>query len=247
MLSHATPQEIEVWFLSAPSTTQFEREAFAIPASKERWVQSCEPIGDYCFDPVIGLYSKTGKVEDREEKFAIDEGLPQLPTATSVDRKMVNCDAKYAFDLFCGKASPEKREVSASDLEIWIDTSSSLRAIDPVSKDGRCQRLEFVEKLQTNCAKKTPLIKVYDTQLRSLGDLQGLCNSQGMNNTKKLIDWLEASVAKKVVVITDVYEYQTEFAQYLESKKAMLRGDRGIYPATELVKKVDALAKACQD
>ncbi len=68
-----------------------------------------------------------------------------------------------------------------------------------------------------------------------------------MNNTKKLIDWLEASAAKKVVLITDVYEYQTEFAQYLESKKAMLRGDRGIYPASELVKQVDALAKVCQD
>ncbi|MBY0516549.1 MAG: hypothetical protein K2P81_06565 [Bacteriovoracaceae bacterium] len=243
-LTHASPGEIEVWFLTPPASSFLNH--FSRPALEGvKLAAACEQIGDFCFDPEVGLYEKNVPKKREEEVFKIDSGLPQLPTSTSVDRSLVNCDAKYAFDIFCGKAQVNKQSSNGSDFEIWIDTSSSLRAIDPALGSALCQRGEMVKKLLSLCEKNPPLIKGFNTQLRGINSPQEACVNQGLNDEKKMVEWMEESTAKKIVIITDVYEYQAELAKYFESKHAKIRGDRGTFPATQMLDLTPELAKAC--
>ena len=240
--SWAAPDVLEVWFLSPPSTGQWEHLLQPRLTHKHWLAQACEPVGDFCFDPQVGLYSRRGREPEEETtKFVVDEGLPQLPTATSVDRSVVNCDAKYAFDLFCGKAVPEPKDSAAAGLEIWVDTSSSMRGIDG---SEACQRGAFLRQLVQACGSVRPTIKGFDTSLREM-DPEGACAHQGLNNAERLAEWIEESRAKRLIVITDVYEYQSGLANFLESKKARLRGDSGTFPASKMLDLVSELAKAC--
>jgi len=244
-LALAAPQEIEVYFLTPPTSAQWER--YLAPRLEGlKLAQACEPVGDYCLDPVIGLYPRTGGApEKKDTKFEIDEGLPQLPTSTSVDRSLVSCDPKYAFDIFCGKAQPEKKDSVVSGLEVWVDTSSSMRGIDPGDGKGSCQRANFLQSLAAACGKKRPVIKGFDTGIREI-DPASSCVSQGLNDAKRMIQWMEESSAKKLVFITDVYEYQAELSAYLESKQAKIHGDRGTFPASKMLDMVVELAKGCE-
>ena len=156
-LALAAPLEIEVYFLTPPASAQWER--YVSPRLNGiKIAQACEPVGDYCLDPVIDLYPRSGREQEKKEtKFEIDEGLPQVPSASSVDRSLVNCDAKYAFDIFCGEARPEKKVTTTSGLEIWVDTSSSMRGIDPGNGKGSCQRASFLESVIAACGDKRPV------------------------------------------------------------------------------------------
>lgn len=244
-LAMAAPQEIEVFFLTPPASAQWE-QYLSPRLDGIRVAQACEPVGDYCLDPEIGLYPRTGRAEEKKDtKFEIDEGLPQLPTATSVDRSLVNCDPKYAFDIFCGKAQAEKKVAEVSGFEVWVDTSSSMRGIDPGDGKGSCQRASFLQSLVAACGKKRPTLKGFDTSIREI-DPASSCVSQGLNDAKRMIEWMEDSKAKKLIFITDVYEYQAELSAYLESKQAKIHGDRGTFPASKMQDMVVELAKACE-
>lgn len=242
----AAPKELEVWFLSPPSTSRWEHLLAPKLPMRNLLAQACEPVGDYCFDSRLGLYPKTRVPEKEFAPPPIDEGLPQLPTATSLDRKLVNCDAQYAFDIFCGRAKREGPVSDGGSFEIWIDVSSSMRAMDPESKDGGCFRSQLVTKMRSSCKAGTLTVKGFDTSLRDLGSAEGACVNQGMNNAKRLMEWVEESKAEKILLITDVYEYQAELAQFLEEKVAKIRGDRGSFPAAQMLDQVTDLAKACE-
>lgn len=237
----AAPAELEVWFLSPPATGQWSE--LLSPRLARHWVaQACEPVGDFCLDPKGGLYPKSAsQVEDRTEGYKIDEGLPQLPTATSVDRSLINCDSQYVFDIFCGQAQAEAKGRPKGGLEVWVDTSSSLRSID---SGDNCQRKKLLEQLAASCPQARPVFKGFDTSLRDIGP-EGACGTQGLNNAERLMEWIEVSSAHKLVIITDVYEYQSGLANFLESKKAQLRGDSGTFPATRMQEYVSLLAKSC--
>ena len=241
----SAPQEIEVWFVSPPATAQWSHLLSPQLQNENLIVQACEPVGDYCFDPKIGLYSRKVEIKEETKEIAIDEGLPQLPTATSINRSLVNCDAKYAFDIFCGKAQPDVKPSGKAELEVWIDVSSSMRAMDAGDGKGSCHRAKLYESLKSTC-KKSPVIKGFDTSIRDLGSAAGACVNQGMNDAKRLIHWMEESTAKKLLLITDVYEYQAELSQYLESKNAKIRGDRGTFPAAQMLDFISDLAKSCE-
>jgi len=239
----AFPLELEVWFLSPPTSAHIE-QYLAPRISRARWVQACEQVGEYCFDPQRGLYKPSViQLEEKEKNITVDEGLPQLPTSTSVDRSLVSCDAKYAFDIFCGEAKPVEKKKIDSELEVWVDTSSSMRGIDP-GEGASCQRQEMLNGLVKACGARRPIIKGFDTSIREIS-AEAACVNQGLNDAKRMMDWLEESTAKKIIFITDVYEYQAEFAQFLESKRALIRGDRGVFPARQMMDYVDGLAKAC--
>lgn len=240
----AAPKELEVWFLSPPATARWEHLLAPRIPGRHLLAQACEPVGDFCFDSRLGLYPKTRVPEKEFAPPPIDEGLPQLPTATSLDRKLVNCDAQYAFDIFCGRAQREEAPAAGGGFEIWVDVSSSMRAMDPESKDGSCFRAQLVTKMRSSC--RTVTIKGFDTSLRDLGAAEGACVNQGMNNAKRLMEWMEDSKARKILLITDVYEYQAELAQFLEAKLAKIRGDRGSFPAAQMLDHATELAKACE-
>ena len=102
----AAPTHIEIWFLSANKKAELLRsldqnQQIKYSPSLVQNELACEPFGDFCFDPQIGLYKKTetGNKFDIPEN-TMDEKLPQLPVAHSVDRSIVSCDKSNAFDIF---------------------------------------------------------------------------------------------------------------------------------------------------
>ena len=171
--------------------------------------------------------------------------MPTIPSANSVDRELINCDPKNYFDIFCGKA---RKEAQANyKLDLWIDTSSSMREMDFSDKEGGCYRKSLMKRLDESCPFNQKVnVMMYDTSIKQAGSIDSLCNNQGLNDSKRLIDWIERSDAKKLVIITDIYELNVAFADYIESKNGKIRGDKDPIVAAQLLDMVDDLARSCR-
>lgn len=243
----AAPKEIEVWILSNAKTAQVEsllnrpQYVFRAPTAELQ----CQEMGDYCFDPQYGLYKKDDAGSEIVDTAKIETDGPGIPAAKSVERELIDCDKKNYFDVFCGKAKPVVQ--AQSKLDVWIDTSSSLKEFDYPDKDGSCHRKSFMKVLDDACGfNQKVTVMNFDTSIRQTGDMNQLCNNQGLNDYKRLMDWIERSEAKKLVIITDIYELHKEFADYIESKHGKIRGDKDTLTAKQMVDLADQLAKSCK-
>lgn len=241
----AVPQDIEVWFLSNAKVSELG-ELLRRPdvrfSAKTAELQ-CEVMGDYCFDPQFGLYKKDDL--DFDARPTVEAG-PTIPTGASVDRDVINCESTNYFDVFCGKARAEAKSAKPA-LDLWVDTSSSMREFDHAAKDGSCHRKSLVRKLDVTCGFNQKVnVMMFDTSIKQAGDMSSLCTNQGLNDHKRLRDWVERSDAKKLVIITDIYEFHKEFSDYIESKHGRLRGDKKPLTASELAALADELAKSCK-
>lgn len=245
----AAPGSVEVWFLSNAKVTEVQKllDRPQYVYQKKTAALQCQEMGDYCFDPQYGLYKKddvdsdaTGGETSIETKTA-----PSIPSARSVDRELIDCDPNNYFDIFCGKAKKEGKVVTKLDL--WIDTSSSMKEFDFIDSSGGCNRKSLVKRLDESCGFNQKVnVMMFDTSIKQAGTMDSLCNNQGLNDHKKLIDWIERSDAKKLVIVTDIYEFHKEFSDYIESKHGKLRGDKDPLTASDLLKLVDELEKSCR-
>lgn len=243
----AAPLSIEVWFISAHKKAALnkminEKPYVLRPMTAEL---QCQQMGDFCFDPQFGLYKKDDMEVDVSTTKAINEVTPNIPAANSIDRDLINCDPKNYFDVFCGKA---RKEAAVNfKLDLWIDTSSSMREMDFSDKEGGCYRKSMMKRLDESCGfNKKVNVMMFDTSIKQAGSIDSLCNNQGLNDTKRMIDWIERSDAKKLVIITDINEFHKDFADYIESKNGKFLGDKDPMVASELLNMVDDLAKSCR-
>lgn len=205
----------------------------------------CEPMGDYCFDPQYGLYKKDDSWKSVDTSKVEEKAGPIIPSGKSVDRDLISCDPNNYFDIFCGKA--RKESGAKAKLELWIDTSSSMREFDFSDKDGGCYRRSLVQRLDQDCAFNGKVnVMMFDTSIKQAGSMDQLCLNQGLNDHKRLIDWIERSEAQKLIIITDIYEFNKEFADYVESKNGKFRGDKDVLTPAGLLDLVDELAKSCK-
>jgi hypothetical protein len=243
----AAPQNIEVWFLSAHKKAEVQRMINEKPFVLKSLTAElqCQEMGDFCFDPQYGLYKKDDANFEVDTSKAIKEKTPEIPAAHSIDRDLINCDPKNYFDIFCGKA---RKEAKANfKLDIWIDTSSSMREMDYSDKEGGCFRKSMMKRLDETCAfNKKVNVMMFDTSIKQAGSIDSLCTNRGLNDAKRMIDWIERSDAKKLVIITDIYEFNKDFADYIESKNGKFRGDKDPIIAAQLLDMVDDLAKSCR-
>lgn len=244
----AAPREIEVWFLSAnkkAELNQLMNQKNYVLLSKTAELQ-CQEMGDYCFDPQYGLYKKDDALGAPVETSKIETDSKSIPTAKSVDRELIDCDKTNMFDMFCGKAKKEATKSNAK-LDIWIDTSSSMREMDFVDKQGGCYRKSFISRLDSSCPFNEKMnVMMFDTSIKQAGTIDSLCTNQGLNDQKKLMDWIERSDAKKLVIITDIHEFYKDFADYIESKNGKFRGDKDVLTAAQLLDLVDELERSCR-
>lgn len=243
----AAPKEIEVWFLSNSKTAMLEnllnRSPYVYRAPTAEL--QCQEMGDFCFDPQYGLYKKNDVSGEIVETKTIETDGPSIQAAKSVERELIDCDATNKFDIFCGKA--KKQDASNARLDLWIDTSSSMREFDFQDKDGSCHRKSLVKELDSACGFNQKVnVMIFDTSIKQAGDMASLCNNQGLNDYKKLIDWIERSTAPKLVIITDIYEFHKEFSDYIESKHGKFRGDKDPLTAKQMVDLADSLVKSCK-
>lgn len=242
----ALPPVIEVWFLSQNKVSELNKLLDRSPfvyRSKTAELQ-CQDMGDYCFDPQFGLYKKADFGAVDSEKAFKDEG-PSIPSARSIDRNLISCDPNNYFDVFCGKARPEAK--TDIKLDLWIDTSMSMKEFDYMDKEGGCYRKSLVTRLDETCGFNQKVnVMMFDTSIKQAGTMDSLCTNQGLNDFKKLMDWIERSDAKKLVIITDIYEFHKDFSDYIESKNGKLRGDKDALTAKQMLDLVDDLAKLCK-
>lgn len=206
----------------------------------------CQEMGDFCFDPQYGLYKKDDITNEIVETKKVETDMPGIPSGKSIERDSIDCDSKNQFDIFCGKSKTQKR-TSDSKMDLWIDTSSSMHEFDFQAKDGSCHRKSLVKALDEKCGFNDKVnVMMFDTSIKQAGMMSDVCNNQGLNDYKRLIDWIERSEAKKLVVITDIYELHKEFSDYIESKNGSLKGDKDPLTAKQLVTLADELAKSCK-
>lgn len=178
-------------------------------------------------------------------KDVVETSGPAMAHGRSLDRNLIDCDKSNFFDVFCGKAKAEKEKVAK--LEIWVDTSSSMKEFDYSDENGGCYRKSLLTRLDKTCGFNEKVsVMQFDTSLKEAGTMESLCNNRGLNDYKRMIDWIERSEAKKLVIITDIYELQKDFADYIHSKNGKIIGDRNPLTAKALLDKVDELAKVCR-
>lgn len=243
----ATPKKIYVYFLSPVKTSYFPAtidflwsKKIAQNNSEDDFMKNCQPMGDGCFHPQLGFITK--KNDANEPTLLKPE--ENLKTFNAVETSVVDCKKDYHFDIFCGKAKEEN--IWNGELEVWFDVSSSLREVDFSSDKETCQRRSFFEKLQKQCGKSLR-VATYNTAIKELGDYSNICMSYGTNDEKKLMEWIKASQANKLVLITDIDELSRPFQDFLSSEGATFVGD-GVksYTAKNLVDDVGEFAKICR-
>lgn len=243
----AAPDHLEIWFLSHAKKADLinrinEGSYYFYPKTAEL---QCQEMGDLCFDPQFGLYKKGSEDSIIEARDIDSQSMITVPHATSVDRNMIDCDPTNRFDIFCGKAKSTK--VKNTKFEIWIDTSSSMREVDYMLNDGGCSRKRLISQLDKTCPFNEKVsVMMFDTSIKEAGSMDSLCINQGLNDYKRLMDWIKRSTAKTLIVITDIYEFHKEFSDFVEENNGIFRGDKDPLTSQDLNGYVDHLAKLCK-
>lgn len=261
----ATPQKIEMIFLSQGKMTQLiqqldemnsEKVISKLAQGETTYQDNCIPMGEGCFHPQYGYLNRKPVIsgttaaapvkkqdEKKEESSAqIQEPEVKLKTFNAVETSMVNCEKGNYFDIFCGK---EKGQGKFAEIEIWFDVSSSFRAIDYNRDPNYCNRRTFLTKMKEACKDKVSAY-VFNTSIKQLGDLSGVCLSHGSNDEAKLLQWIKDSQAKTLLIVTDVEEMSKSMRDFLDSKGAKYTGEMKPFTSTDLANYAKEFSKVCK-
>ena len=240
--SFALPKSVEFIFLA--SKKESKQTMSVKEFRKIAQADDCVPMGDGCFHPQHGFIEKKPSAKiilEGDESSVLDDDK-KLKTINSAESDMVDCKEEKFFDIFCGKAKSRKKK--PVDFELWIDTSSSMRQVDFSLEEDSCFRKSFVTRLKESCEVD---VSTFDTSIKSLGGLNNLCLNYGLNDQKRLIDWIQRSEAKRLIIITDIDEASMELKDFLFKIGADIRGaDLGDFDGDKLLKHVSKLSKDCK-
>jgi hypothetical protein len=252
----ALPDKIEVWFLypGQKKTSNTYKYPSNLVAAND---QECIKMGEGCFNPQFGYIEKkkpvkSGVSPSKETKVAKDntpmiydteKEKNALPAFGATDRSVINCDKKNAFDLFCGESRKFEEEKKAFELEVWIDISASMREVDPLDKGGEyCYRRSFAERIEKMCGKEKTEFSVFSTSIKMMDTKSTLCTNYGLNDPKAVLQWIDRSTAKKLIIITDVNEAQLEFISQLSARGAQFKGHLALgFYAEDMLAELDKL------
>lgn len=217
----ALPKHFEVWFLSSDTAVFLDDVLFQTKFSKNYAQQNlqCQQMGEFCFDPQIGLYKpgEKGKVESVD--YAVTETLEnynELPTARSIDRELIDCDKNMFFDIFCGKAQVQKN--ADIKLHIWVDVSTTMKQVDGAMPNDMCKRQRFITAIENKCPLSQKLdVHVFNESKKQIDTLERVCQSYGLNEEERLMRQIEESTVDHLIVITDVFEASQRFISFIEN------------------------------
>lgn len=245
---------MEVYFLAPRVVSQLEKSLkefaqYPIVSSSVELTQKydCTPMGDGCFHPQLGFIKEHADSLTKEEfeKKKTEKTLKQLKTINSMDVNVIDCKDGNYFDIFCGKA--KKDLAPAGDMEVWIDTSSSMKRVDFNGDEDHCLRRSFAEKLIHSCPKAKLSISVFNTSKKMLGGHDTLCLNYGLNDEKRLMRWIENSRAKHLVIVTDVDELSPSLRTFLDNNGAIMHGgDYANFDGEKLIKASSELINSCK-
>ena len=249
----ATPQKIEMIFLSPQKVTQLlelidkknnTEKLLSFLSQADQELKNCVPMGDGCFDPQLGYIEKKPDASIKTPAISIPKDPElKLKTFNAVETSMVDCDKGNYFDIYCGK---EKARGKPSEIEIWFDISSSLKTVDYNKDPDQCSRRAFVTKVMDGCKDKVRA-SVYNTSLKEVGEFSSVCLAYGTNDESKLLQWMKGSLAKTLVIVTDIDEMSGAMKEFLAQQGAKMIGD-GVRPftATDLENYAKEFVKTCK-
>ena len=181
----------------------------------------CQQMGEYCFDPQIGLYKRgeEGKALEEVDMAEVENSKAYdfMDPHKGHERDLIECDENSNFfDIFCGKA----KKISAqgkSKLEVWVDVSSTLKQVDFNGYAKPCARETFLKTLAGTCPLNQKMKVYYFEEFKKeAGALDRVCISGGLNNMKNILRDLKQSKADHVIIITDIFEAEDSFITGIE-------------------------------
>lgn len=247
----AMPKHFEVWFLSTDSVSWIDQFDQNYKYSKEiaRALQ-CQQMGEYCFDPQVGLYKRgeEGKVQEEVDPSAVEREAKYdfLPANNGLERNMIDCDKEQMFDIFCGK-SQKKMIQGKTNLEIWVDTSSTMKQADFAGFDKECKRERFLKDLNATCPINQKMKVYYFEEYRKeAGSFDRVCLSGGLNNMKRLMQDVKQSKADNIIIITDIFEADENFIGAIEATgRGTIKGLNKPMYAKDLKSELKRVRKLC--
>ena len=254
----AMPKKLEVWFISTTSNKEAllhldkieSKNTFRNIAQASR---QCQPMGDYCFDPQIGLYKRDANSDSNVEAVSdytvLDgsEKYEKFDSGDGIDRDMVNCEEGNFFDLYCGKAKAKKK-ISKAKLTLWIDVSSTMKQVDFEGYDKSCKREMLLKKLDRTCPFSSDMkVYIFNETRKELGMMDRVCLNSGLNRTDRMMKDIKVNNADHLIIITDIYEASEEFIDFVEaSGVGSVKGIQKPMYAEDLYEEVPRLAKVCR-
>jgi hypothetical protein len=248
----AMPKSVEVWFISIDRTVFLDHLENKIKYSKltANARLQCQPMGDYCFDPQVGMYKmgENQKIEEAIDYQELDkkEQYKFLEPAKSIEREMINCERGSFFDIFCGKAQKAGPKDKAK-LELWIDTSSSMKQVDYVGFEKKCARELLLENLNQSCGFGQQMqVYAFDTSRKEMGAMDQACINVGLNEPKRLMQDIERSNANHLIIITDIFEASVEFINFIENtaRGKVIGIDKPMY-AKDMQREIKRIKSLC--
>lgn len=249
---HAMPGKFEIWFLS-PDTARsavdnLKSEQILFSKLTAQALQ-CQPMGDYCFDPQVGMY-KPGK-DPRDEAMADYTEADKLEDykyeakALGKEQADFKCDKNNMFDIFCGKSKAIRKE--NAKFEVWVDISQSMKQIDFAGYDQICKRESFLRLLARDCSFNGEMrVHGFNESKKELGTFDSACFNTGLNSRDTMIKYIKESKAKHIVIITDIYEADETLLNFVEaSGVGSVKGiDKPMF-AGDLNTQAKSLSKKC--
>lgn len=247
------PKRFEVWFLSIDKTTWLD-SVLKINTKPQLYTRAlqCQPMGEYCFDPQIGLYKRDEASKAQEEVDLAEvnklEKYDFLDPHKGAERSMIECDENSSFfDVFCGKAKKAKK-LAKSKLEVWVDISSTMKQVDFDGFENDCKRLTFLDNLKISCPLNEKM-KVYffEEYKKEAGSLDRVCLSGGLNDMKRMMKDIRNSDADNIIMITDIYEADSNFIDAIEmTGRGRIKGlDKPMY-AKDLKSELSRVKAMCK-
>tara|TARA_Y100000780_G_scaffold232582_1_gene267423 strand:- start:2617 stop:3417 length:801 start_codon:yes stop_codon:yes gene_type:complete len=247
------PNSFEVWFLSPDSKEAYLPERLLdkgveIKKSVAQSNLQCQRMGEYCFDPQVGLYKMGGKKEIlRDSDYTVIDKLEDHSdkrVAQGKEFKDTNCSGSGLFSMFCSK---EKSKLKQAKLEIWIDTSSTMKQVDFEGYDQQCKRESFLRLLTTKCSfNEDAKVYIFDETKKQLGRMDRVCLNAGLNNSDRIIRDIKTSKASHLIVITDIFEASEKLINFVETTDVgLVKGIESPMFASDLKTHIPRLKKKC--
>lgn len=256
LLAYSMPKKLEVWFISTMSNKQALNHLDKASNKKRNYrdiaqsKRQCQPMGEYCFDPQIGLYKKSDNIIEEVSDYTVvddDEKYEKFDAGEGAGRKMIDCDKGNFFDLYCGKAKAIQK-ANSTKITLWIDVSSTMKQVDFEGYDKPCKREMFLKKLNRTCPFSEEMkVYIFNETRKELGMMDRVCLNSGLNRTDRMMDDIKINNSKHLIIITDIYEASEEFIDFVEaSGVGTIKGlDKPIY-AENLYDEVPRLTKSCR-
>jgi hypothetical protein len=248
----AMPKKLEVWFLSVDKT------AFLEPLIKKTHYTKkvatnyqCQKMGEYCFDPQIGLYKKEkGKLIEATDYSSLDSQDTKVAEGSYQVGAYDPCEKSSHFSLFCKNIKSNKKKLikPSEKLEVWVDISTTMKQVDFKGYEQACRRETFLRRVNKSCPlNKKMKVFIFDENRKELGNFDRVCLSSGLNRLDRLMRDIKESTAKNLIIITDIYEAKSNFIDFIEGDAAgIVKGiEKPIY-AKDLLKDVSRIQKMCQ-